>query len=96
VLFVAGDRLLAIARLGHHLHVGLLVHHGGESVAHHRMIVRQNDADPAFHHRRHQAARFAMRTLTRVPCPGWLSICHSPPIAPARWRMLESPKPCRA
>ena len=29
-----------------------------------------------------------MRTLTRVPWPGLLSICQSPPMALARWRML--------
>ena len=43
-----------------------------------------------------QAAGFSMRTLTRVPLPGWLSMCHSPPMALARWRMLVRPKPCCA
>jgi len=40
-----------------------------------------------------QEARFSMRTLMRVPRPGSLSICHSPPMAPARWRMLARPNP---
>ena len=40
-----------------------------------------------------QEARFNMRTLTRVPRPGSLAICHSPPMALARWRMLASPNP---
>lgn len=40
-----------------------------------------------------QEARFRRRTLTRVPWPGLLAICHSPPMALARWRMLVSPNP---
>src|SRR5262249_60829068 len=41
-----------------------------------------------------QAARFTMRTLTRVPRPGSLAICHSPPMTLARCRMLARPNPC--
>lgn len=38
------QRLGAVASLGHHLHVGLLVDDGGEAVAHHGVIVGQDDA----------------------------------------------------
>ena len=47
VLFVELERLGAVAGLGHHLHVGLLVDDGGEAVAHHGMIVGEDDADLA-------------------------------------------------
>ncbi len=45
VLFVELQRLGAVTGFGHHVHVGLLVDDGGEAVAHHGMIVREDDAD---------------------------------------------------
>ena len=57
---------------------------GYESAPHHGVVVRENDANLALDDRNHHGVRFVMRTLTRVPAPGRLSICHSPPIAPAR------------
>src|SRR5207253_10010261 len=96
MLLVSRDRLTAVAGFRDHFPVGLLVDHGRQAVAHHRMIIGEYDADIRLHDRRHYEVRFSMRTLTRVPAPGWLSICHCPPIAPARWRMLERPKPSPA
>ncbi len=47
MLLVERDRLIAVAGFGDHFHVGLLVDHGGQSVAHHRMIIGEDDADLA-------------------------------------------------
>jgi hypothetical protein len=44
MLFVQFQRLGAIAGFGHDLHVGLLVDDGREAVAHHGMIVGEDDA----------------------------------------------------
>src|SRR6185312_17247 len=93
MVLVQGNGLFSIAGLGDHFHVRLLVDHGGEAVAHHRMIVGENHPDLLSQHRNHHALRLGSLTRTRVPEPGCLSICHSPPIAPARCRMLASPKP---
>src|SRR5437588_7669939 len=96
MLLVMRDPLIALACSRDHFHVGLLVAHGRPAVAHHRMIIGEYDANIRLHDRGHYEVRFSMRTLTRVRAPGWLSMCHCPPIAPARWRMLERPKPSRA
>ena len=96
VPLVERDRLLAVARFGDDLHVGLLVDDRRQPVAHHRVIVREQHTDSLLHDGGHQEARFSMRTLTRVPCPGALSICHSPPMAPARWRMLRTARSPRS
>src|SRR5437588_12082306 len=93
MLLVMRDPLIALACSRDHFHVGLLVDHGRQAVAHHRMIIGEYDANIRLHDRGHYEVRFSMRTLTRVPAPGWLSICHCPPIAPARGRMLERPNP---
>src|ERR1700722_9463776 len=96
MLFVERNSLIAIAGLGDHFHIRLLVDHGGQSVPDYRMVIRQDDADLPFDDGDHHGLRFVMRTLMRVPAPGWLSIFHAPPMAPARWRMLLRPNPSLA
>src|SRR5438046_4090097 len=93
MLLISRDRLIAVACFRDHFHVGLLVDHGRQAVAHHRMIIGEYDANIRLHDRSHYEVRFSMRALTRVPAPGWQSICHAPPSAPVRWRMLERRKP---
>ena len=44
------QRLGAVTGFGHHLHVGLLIDDGRESVAHHGMIVGEDHADLASRH----------------------------------------------
>src|SRR5688572_1995469 len=111
VLFVELERLGAVAGLGHHLHVRLLVDDGREAVAHHWMVVGKDDADlrPDLRCRRaHQQLRCGIgtmlgaawprgtRTRMTVPASGVLTSCQRPPIASARSRMLVRPKPCCA
>src|SRR6202043_1924339 len=49
VLLVERDRLIASAGFRHYFHVGLLVDHGCQAVAHHRMIIGEHDADLGLH-----------------------------------------------
>jgi hypothetical protein len=96
MLLIERDGLIAIARFGHDFHIRLLVHHCGQSIPYYGMVISQNDPNLSLDDRDHHGLRFAMRTLTRVPAPGRLSMCHSPPMAFARWRMLMSPNPSLA
>jgi len=89
MLLIERDGLGAITCLGNHFHIGLLIDDRSETIANHRMVVRQNHADLA-----HQAACLGRRTRTLVPRPGSLSSSHWPLIAWARSRMLLSPNPC--
>ena len=58
LLLVELDGLLAIARLGDHFHVGLLVDHRGQAVAHHRVIIGEHDADAGLQHGNHSGGPF--------------------------------------
>src|SRR5882757_4486462 len=96
MLLIQNDCLVAVTGFCNHFHVGLLVDHGGEAISYHRMIICKDHPDFPFQYRDHHTLRFGSRTLTRVPAPGLLSICHSPPMAPARCCMLVNPNPSPA
>ena len=42
MLLEQSNRLVAVTGLRHHFHVGLLIDHSRESVAYHRMVIRED------------------------------------------------------
>src|SRR5680860_26669 len=95
MLFVQGNRRLAIAGLGHDLHIGLLIDDRDQAFPHHGMIVRENNASLECRCR-HVDLSLGTRTVTLVPSPMRLPMYQSAPIVRARSRMLSSPNPCCA
>ena len=53
VLLVERDGFLAVPCLTDHFHVGLLVDHGRQPVANHRVIIGEHDADAVLQHGGH-------------------------------------------
>ncbi len=70
VLLVESDGIFTVDGLCDDFHVRLLIDHGREAVAYHRMIVREDHPDFLSQNRNHHALRLGSLTRTRVPDPG--------------------------
>jgi hypothetical protein len=78
-------RLPSVCGIPDDTDVGLRLQQNAQAVAHHGVIIRQNN-------RRHGASSLKV-TMTRVPRPGADSTLTSAPSAAARSRMIISPQP---
>ena len=79
-----GQGLQAVAGLADHLQVRLGGDHAAQPVAHHRMVVGDEQPD-------HSASPAGMVATTVVPWPGPLSTSRLPRRAATRSRMAVSP-----